>query len=47
MNNFWLIPMDFRTCNYEQMKEEWDENKKIMWEAPGKPTNKCCGQAFL
>ena len=22
------------------MKEEWDENKKIMWEAPGKPTNK-------
>lgn len=32
--------MDFRTCNYEQMKEEWDENKKIMWEAPGKPTNK-------
>lgn len=40
MNNFWLIPMDFRTCNYEQMKEEWDENKKIMWEAPGKPTNK-------
>lgn len=40
MNNFWLIPMDFGTCNYEQMKEEWDENKKIMWEAPGKPTNK-------
>ena len=40
MNNFWLIPMDFRTCNYEQMKEEWDENKKIMWEASGKPTNK-------
>lgn len=37
MNNYWLIPMDFKTCNYEQMEEEWNKNKKIMWQAPGTP----------
>lgn len=36
-NNYWLIPMDYITCNYEQLKSEWKENKKIMWQAPGTP----------
>lgn len=40
MNNYWLIPMDFMTCNYEQMQEEWRKNRKIMWQAPGKPKYK-------
>lgn len=31
-NNYWLIPMDFSTCNYEQLQKEWDESKKIMWQ---------------
>lgn len=37
MNNYWLIPMDFKNCNYEQLREEWKKNKKIIWEVPGKP----------
>ena len=40
MNNYWLIPMDFRTCDYKQMEEEWTEKKKIMWQAPGTPEYK-------
>ena len=40
MNNYWLIPMDFMTCNYKQMKKECKKNKKIMWQAPGKPKYK-------
>lgn len=36
-NNYWLIPMDFSTCNYEQLQKEWDESKKIMWQVPGTP----------
>lgn len=35
--NYWLIPMDYKTCNYAQMQKEWKENKKIMWQAPGRP----------
>lgn len=35
MVNYWLIPMDYRTCNYKELKQEWDMNKKIMWQAPG------------
>lgn len=34
MNNYWLIPMDFRSCNYAQLKKEWDMHKKIMWQVP-------------
>lgn len=37
MNNYWLIPMDFEKCNFEQMEIEWNKNKKIMWEVPGTP----------
>lgn len=33
--NNWLIPMDFETCNFQQMEEEWKNNKKIMWQVPG------------
>ncbi len=40
MCNYWLIPMDFTKCNYEQLKVEWQQNKKIMWQAPGKPKYK-------
>lgn len=41
MENYWLIPMDYKTCNYKQLKEEWGKIKKtIMWQAPGKPKYK-------
>ena len=40
MNNYWLIPMDFMTCNYKQMKKELKKNKKIMLQSPGKPKYK-------
>lgn len=37
MCNYWLIPMDYQTCNYKQMQDEWEKNKKIMWQVPGTP----------
>lgn len=37
MNNTWLIPMDYATCNYSKLEEEWNNNKKIMWQVPGTP----------
>ncbi len=39
-NNYWLIPMDFSTCNYEQLQKEWKETNKIMWQVPGTPKKK-------
>lgn len=35
MGNFWLIPMKFETCDFEQMQKEWNRNEKIMWEVKG------------
>lgn len=26
MCNYWLIPMDYQTCNYKQMQDEWGKN---------------------
>lgn len=45
--NYWLIPMDYKTCDYKQLKKEWDEhehNKRIMWQAPGKPNSLDVGE---
>ena len=39
-NNYWLIPMDFETCNFQQMEQEWNNNKKIMWQVAGTPKYK-------
>lgn len=35
--NYWLIPMDFETCNFQQLEEEWKNSKEIMWQVPGEP----------
>lgn len=47
MNNYWLIPMDFETCNFQQMEEEWKNNKKIMWQVPGTPKEKKKDEWFI
>ncbi len=35
--NYWLIPMDYQFCDYKNLRDEWHNYGKIMWQAPGKP----------
>ena len=37
MCNFWLIPMDFRICNFRELQSEWIESHVIRWQVPGTP----------
>ncbi|MCD7955069.1 MAG: HNH endonuclease [Lachnospiraceae bacterium] len=41
--DYCVITMNYEKCNFTRMKKEWRDNKKIMWELPGKtevPTDK-------
>ncbi|MBQ5383222.1 MAG: HNH endonuclease [Treponema sp.] len=37
MSNYYLIPMDFLTCNFARLINEWNRTKCVMWEAGGTP----------
>ena len=37
MCNFWLVPMDFRICNFRELQSEWIESHVIRWQVPGTP----------
>lgn len=37
MKNYFLVPMDFLEYDFETMRKEWRENKKIMWRISGRP----------
>lgn len=37
MRDYWIIPMDFKQCNFEELENEWIVDKKIMWKANGMP----------
>lgn len=39
-HNYWLIPMDFENCDFQQMEAEWSKNKRIMWQVAGTPKYK-------
>lgn len=40
MNNYILIAMNYMECNFEHLRKEWEQNKKIHWEVPVKPKQK-------
>lgn len=37
MMKYHLVPMNFLECDFERMRKEWKEHKKIMWQVPGAP----------
>lgn len=37
MIHYHLIPMNFLTCNFQMLKQEWEQHHKIMWQVPGTP----------
>ena len=44
---YWLIPMNYRYCNFELLKSEINEHGKIMWQAPGTPRKNKDGEYEL
>ena len=38
MKKYFLVPMNFLTCDFKRLREEYFRNKKIMWQIPGKKT---------